>query len=72
MIVESIYTKSNFVKEYVDGIHKTIKDLEIDNCTTKEVQQPKPITNQDDSYKYSKALKLYNDIILAFESEYQN
>ncbi|QUE31396.1 hypothetical protein [Francisella philomiragia] len=33
--------------------------------------QPKPITNQDDSYKYSEALKPYNDIILAFDSEYQ-
>ncbi|MGQ4005336.1 hypothetical protein QIW49_02460 [Francisellaceae bacterium CB300] len=36
----------------------------------KKSLQSKPAINQDDNYKYSEALKPYNDIISAFDNEY--
>ena len=49
------------------------KPKEIIKEVIKEIEKPQkqqPI-NQDDNYKYIEALKPYNDIILAFDSEYQ-
>ncbi|AJI46754.1 hypothetical protein IB633_06945 [Francisella philomiragia] len=50
------YTQSSFIKEYLNSLQD---------------HKAKPTTNQDDSYKYSQALNPYNDIIFAFDSEYQ-
>ncbi|MGQ4004386.1 hypothetical protein QIW57_06465 [Francisellaceae bacterium CB52] len=56
-------------KDFI-ATYKDILGLEPYIIYTKSLQS-KPAINQDDNYKYSEALKPYNDIILAFDSEYQ-
>lgn len=55
--------------EYKDDIRIDLGDIYFLLSDIEEYEknnQPKPATNQDDGYKYSEALKPYNDIILAF------
>ncbi|AEB27873.1 hypothetical protein [Francisella hispaniensis] len=60
--------KYKFKNGFSFGFELFRKNINFDNSLN---HQPKPAINQDDSYKYSEALKPYNDIILAFDSEYQ-
>ena len=68
---------SHPVDEYTAIFIKTIdfmshfeEILELKPYIDKKDHQSKPTSNQDDNYKYSEALKPYNDIILAFESRH--
>lgn len=51
------------------SVYKDIFDLE--QYISKKALQAKLTTNQNGDYKYSEALKPYNDIILAFDNEYK-
>ena len=53
---------------FIEDLIRFEKDYNYTICIEEDIQQQ---TSQDDSYKYSEALKPYNDIILAFDSEYQ-
>ncbi|AJI72379.1 predicted protein [Francisella tularensis subsp. novicida GA99-3548] len=65
---DNLKGKYKFKNSFSFGFELFRKNINFDDSLN---HQPKPAINQDDSYEYSKALKPYNDIILAFDSEYQ-
>ncbi|AJI58014.1 hypothetical protein LA02_270 [Francisella philomiragia] len=74
IFIDRLLFKKDEMIEYLSSIEIFPKHTEIKShikTMTKKSNQPKPATNQDNNYIYSEALKPYNDIILAFDSEYQ-
>ena len=67
--IDILLFKKYEIIEYLSSIEIFPKNTKIKDyikTMTKESNQPKPATNQDDSCIYSEALKPYYDIILAF------
>ena len=75
--LKDIFFQISDIEEFEKENHVNInnhetKELIRDKEVIKEIEKPQkqqPI-NQDDNYKYSEALKPYNDIILAFQARY--
>ena len=61
----TFYTKTSLIQTYINDNNLSQDIAKEDDITKKPIQ-----TIEDDNYIYSEALKPYNDIIFAFESEY--